>query len=262
LKKWPWETVRLVTYSSPVVGDKAFTNSFDKTIHSRRIWLAGDPITIEALTKHFHVGEAFRIEATSVTKLHDPFSRHEPFEVRRNLLLSLKAADVDTSRVPAASGNEDENEPMKYFLYCADALLHLEKLQTARAHKARLPIVPNVPHFPLSELFPDFIKHFKLYLDIFAEWEEDLSPIKAKGVKLRNIKYHLEKLETGPASLQDLESYVKDADTIQSDQKAFSNFIGLCFFLANLSKGFGCRENLSDRIGENAKYADLLKTKI
>ncbi len=47
LKRWPWRSVQLVTYSAPVVGSPIFKSYFDMSILSRRVWLDGDPITQE-----------------------------------------------------------------------------------------------------------------------------------------------------------------------------------------------------------------------
>lgn len=262
LKRWRWKAVKLVTYSSPVVGDKDFHDNFNTTIQSRRIWLDGDFVTQEQV--NWLVGEACKISVhdektfkTTTVVMGQIY--HEPYLMRRNLLISLIKANgsVGTS-VAAASGKEHEDEPMKYFQYCADMLFHLEDLQFRRS--------PNPANISLIGLFPDFSEHVELYLEIFGKCDGDLSVgPEAKAVKFKSLVYNLGKVVASPAAtpLQDLESYWQAAKGIQSDE-AFFNFIGLCLFLANVSKGFGSAEGLSTFIGQNAKgnYADLLKTKI
>jgi hypothetical protein len=274
LKKWPWESVKLVTYSSPVVGDNEFRDNFNKTVQSRRIWLDGDYVTQEQV--NCLVGEPYRIsvhhEQTLQEKKVGPQQiSHHPYLIRRNLILSWRKAGDDKGKIPdvlpdipAGTGTEHYEEPMKYFKHCADVLGHLVTIKAARpgAH----PAIKEL--FALSELFPDFSEHFRLYLEIFREWEPDLSTTSnAKGNKLQWLMSNLGTL-TGGTSKDTLESYWKTAKDIQSDE-AFFNFIGLCLFLTklSLSKGSHSTADLSTVmpfIGAEASgdYSDLLKNKI
>jgi len=105
VRAWPWDTMRLVTYSSPSVGGETFHYLFNQVLPSLRIWLEGDPITQER--KHYHVGAPYRIPDPS--RLFS-FNSHEPYKVRERLVADRSANGFPITMVPAHAAN-DPDEP-------------------------------------------------------------------------------------------------------------------------------------------------------
>jgi len=99
IDSWPWPKMKLSTFGSPVVETKLFADLFALFLPSQRIWLYGDPITIEG---RFHpLGQELRIPQTAQWFI-GPFQRHSPDYIRKNLLLYLEKLGLDTSGAPAA----------------------------------------------------------------------------------------------------------------------------------------------------------------
>ena len=152
------------------------------------------------------------------------------------------------TNVPAGSGKEDLAEPWRVFKRCADMIRHLETIQNS---------------VPLETLLPDFIEHLTFYLTILQQSEPLLSSAStdSSAVKLRNLIANLSDMKKPASSvnLAKLEKYWTSASLIQLDE-GFFDFLGLCVFLAGLSKGLG--KNVSALISGNDEYNHLLGERI
>jgi hypothetical protein len=255
LKRWPWSSIQLVTFSSPVVGGKTFHDRFDRSIGTRRVWLDGDPVTCER--RHYMVGVPYWVRIRNQDTLEHidvglKPSSHQPYLVRQNLVRSELRDKVDMTDVPAGTGKDDIYEPWKLWKHCDEMIYHLEFLALKQ-------------NFTVSALFPDFIRHFCSYLTIFQQCYPDLAPASnsAKSKALNDLIRNVRQLDTtGPVTLAKLAQYWGDASNIQADED-FSGFIGLCLFLANISKGFGSApDTLTALIDRNTAYKALLTAKI
>jgi hypothetical protein len=249
LKLWPWSSVQLVTFSSPVVGGAAFKKYFDNKIGSRRVWLDGDPITQERI--NYLVGVPCRITRRDTTLKRVVLlpSSHEPYLIRRNLILWRLSDNIDMSDVPAPTGKPHKDEPWKLFKYCNDMMSDLERMCRDGGKS-----------WPFRDLFPNLAEHLLLYLEILQNSLPNLLP--AKATKLQTLINDVKKIQTDgkPPSLSSLENSWTSAVDITGDDN-FGDFIGLCLFLAGLCKGLGDFPNSASGITQG-KYPSLLKERI
>jgi Lipase (class 3) len=258
VKGWPWSSIQLVTFSSPVVGGKTFQHRFDRSIGSRRVWLDGDPITSER--RHYMVGLPYWVRRRDEDDLKSKTvlvkrSSHEPYLVRRNLILSelkdMPAGTGTLTGVPAGTGKDDTEEPWKLCKFCGEMIDHLESLATKQ-------------HFKVKDLFPDFTDNFRSYLEIFQKCHPELAPASntAKSKALNDLITNVRRLKGASVSVGTLAQYWTAASDIQGDEE-FGQFIGLCLFLANVSEGFGSvPTGLAPLIDRNTGYKSLLRTQI
>ncbi len=107
LHHWPWETMRLVTFGAPIVGGETFHKFFDHVLPSHRIWLEGDPITQKAW--HFPVGIPYQIPKTA--KSEGGAISHEPYKIRKRLVIDRKNNGYSVSSVPAQRNPLDASVP-------------------------------------------------------------------------------------------------------------------------------------------------------
>jgi len=110
LVPWPWDTLRFISMSSPIVGGDDYHTTFNSRVYTRRVVLGRDPIT-QGL-RHYHVGQQVHLEATD----HTPggaagFGHHEPFHVRRSLLDHLGHWQDKTDNVPQFHSRLSNQEP-------------------------------------------------------------------------------------------------------------------------------------------------------
>ncbi len=114
LANWPWDKVRLVTMSAPVVGGDRFHATLNSKVYARRVYLGSDPITQS--TRHHHVGSDVHLTPLDSTPGGVAWlAHHEPFNVRRSLLQHLADWEEDTVTVPIPHDHrvEHANEPWK-----------------------------------------------------------------------------------------------------------------------------------------------------
>lgn len=123
VQTWPWHLLRLVTMSAPVVGGEDFHTTLNSRIYARRVVLAKDPIT-QSL-RHYHVGSHVHLAETPGSTAGLPYTdHHEPFKVRRSLLVHTRRWEDDIATIPVPLVHDDDHaaEPWKKYTSFRDML--------------------------------------------------------------------------------------------------------------------------------------------
>jgi hypothetical protein len=119
IRPWPWSNMLLTPFALPVVGDAEFSEAFNRTLASIRIFIEGDPVTLEY--RHYPVGFRYGIDTDKLQsteeekkKLGAYFSgaRHEPFNIRRYLIKDQQKVGKLPDPLP---GTFPSDEPWKVF---------------------------------------------------------------------------------------------------------------------------------------------------
>lgn len=99
LPTWPWDRIRLITFSAPVTGGKSLARNFNSRIYCRRVVLSQDPITTEKI--NHHVGQEIYITGENTINI---LSYHEPANVRERLIRKIQnwgdPVNAITARTP------------------------------------------------------------------------------------------------------------------------------------------------------------------
>jgi hypothetical protein len=126
IRRWPWSNIKLRPFALPVVGGETFSRSFNWTLQSARIFIEGDPVTLEA--RHYPVGQPYGIDPDRLKsteeekkKLGGSFSgaRHEPFNIRRYLIKYLQVSGSLSDPLPVGFPSD---EPWKVFTTFRDLI--------------------------------------------------------------------------------------------------------------------------------------------
>lgn len=102
VKELPWENLKVITMSAPVVGGERFHDAFG-SVHCHRVVLASEPIT--QAQRHYHVGQRFHIPANFFfggggKGMKFILNYHEPRHVRRSLIARLQEMEVEPMGTP------------------------------------------------------------------------------------------------------------------------------------------------------------------
>ena len=281
IKIWPWQSIKLVTYASPLVGDLNFQTSFEQAVKSDRVWLHGDPITLKmsGLLGRL-VGQGYHIPEIKGVEIEG--SAHEPINIRKVLIAYRTKKGFDMTNVPG-SGNNSNKEPWKIFSTCLQAFEHMGNQMSQDYGTSQ-----NAP--TLNLLLPDFDKRLDAYilvvkevlgaiaLDIAIRRQSegsltsfsvppDTRPIlDRKKAALDKIITYLNSRDTNPPPsaagrilnlhqlLDELsqQNILLDWRGITSAVK-FSQFLGLCLFLSGLSRYPDLAKALKTMTGNEAQ---------
>ena len=83
LENWPWDELRLITFSAPTVGKENFITALNCSTPGRRVHVRGDPVTADILASH--TGANIILNSGGALL----FACHEPALVRSQLIILL-----------------------------------------------------------------------------------------------------------------------------------------------------------------------------
>jgi hypothetical protein len=120
LRLWPWHSLRLVTFSAPVVGGQKFAARFDAVCPSNRVYVTGHKVPTKIGDERCIVGLA--TELVPPPKLIEGLDPHDPLAVRKSLISWLTTNFPETLQgIPMTKGDQ----PWKTFASTIDVLEHL-----------------------------------------------------------------------------------------------------------------------------------------
>jgi hypothetical protein len=120
LRLWPWHSLRLVTFSAPVVGGQKFAARFDAVCPSNRVYVTGHKVPTKIGDERCIVGLA--TELVPPPKLIEGLDPHDPLAVRKSLISWLTTNFPETLQgIPMTKGDQ----PWKTFTSTIDVLEHL-----------------------------------------------------------------------------------------------------------------------------------------
>jgi hypothetical protein len=219
IQGWPWNTIGLITFASPVVGGQTFQQTFDQTVASHRVYLTGDPIT--QTMRHHPVGLPYEIDPDKLSPTdkttiggYGSSLRHEPYNIREYLIKDLQQRGVLPQPLPPGFPAQ---EPWKVFTN----------------FKAVLAGPWNGTDHVSQILGTQFSARLGQYFEV-VEYIMSASQEKQPIIDLRNflLKIDIDNLELQMIPLQFF--YEKLQSSFPSTY--YTQFFGLCLFLSIASQ--------------------------
>lgn len=229
VRAWPWDTMRLVTFSSPSVGGETFHHLLNQALPSLRIWLEGDPITQERW--HYPVGAPYRIPRSVVGTL----ASHDPYHVRRKLIQDrgINGFDITTvPAVPAQGGADPPDTPWVFKNTFSDLLSYFAQPGNRK----------NI--VPLSQCLggwepSSFASEFIIFLEIWDQQKTWAAPL---VTWIKTIKQAPRPsagwIGANPSITQPLPAFpVAGLSNLPRDLADLKTYLVVCLVLCALSKG-------------------------
>ncbi|WP_428261703.1 lipase family protein [Haliangium sp.] len=145
LDTWPWERLRLISFSSPVVGGKSFRREFNAKVYGRRVVLSEDPVTTDK--RHYHVGAEVYITGENI-RGPNPMATldyHEPTNIRKRLIRKAGQWGDDLANVPGPTTNHPD-WPWKGYKSLT-AMVDSQHITPQRLHESLAGMDENVRHY-------------------------------------------------------------------------------------------------------------------
>lgn len=161
LDQWPWKTLKLITFSAPVVGGKRFHSAFNACVDGIRVWASGDPITQSS--RLYHVGREVQLEGGMLST-----NFHEPALIRENLIILLRGMNEDISGVPLEKARGQQVSWQNFD--SLDAVLATINPSSQLG----------------SDIFPNFKQNFLLYLNLLSNIVDKKSTYKSGNIAFIN----------------------------------------------------------------------------
>lgn len=211
LKNWPWDSLALITFGAPAVGDKDFHYAVNSKVYAKRIVLGTDPITQKRIL--YHVGARTNLPGNG------GFDDHKPDCIREALIKWEKNLGFD---------GEFPNPPWQEFRNFNEVLGKIARSEDIQA-----------------ALGASFTDHLRSYLTILSDTLSLDSSYKTGYLKSASSK------ATKQNIINNLTNGILDApidynlsilyqywtsERNNLDDTSLSNFLGLCILLHGYEK--------------------------
>jgi hypothetical protein len=212
LKQWPWHSLLLTMFASPLLGDRVMHGFVDSVIACRRAVIWGDLIL-------------------------NPLQCHDPYYIRKHLIRALQARGLPIGNIPASGVENPQVAPWQIVRKFADVVQILQNIQ---------------PGLALTRYLRDFRTHFQNYLRCLEDAETGINaqpPTARVKNAFTNIRSYVERnplninnfvtLDNGWDAFRNTLSVYTD-DKVYKDNFILDNFVdflGLCLCLLAVSEG-------------------------
>jgi hypothetical protein len=252
LKQWPWHSLQLTMFSSPLLGDWVMHGFVDSVIACRRAVIYGDVICAYNSPM---VGVEYQIPPKINTLT--PGQRHDPYYIRRNLIRALQRNRLPITNIPASGVENPQTAPWQIVTKFADVVQILQNIQPGPA---------------LTQYLRDFRTHFINYLKCLEDAETAINA-QTPTVRVKTAFTTIRApIDRNPPDINTFVTLNNGWDRIKNDLSVYTDkrvykdnfildnfvdFLGLCLCLLAVSEGISLA-NLKNGASKIAASIDAI----